>query len=89
MKRLTKFKVEKNTLVYGNYKIRVCPSRNDFGTNYLKYTVSYQAKDIFSSGIKDTLEDIIETIFELEKDDQEYKDAKLFNQTLTKIVKGK
>ena len=86
MKQLSRFKVIKNVLVCGDYEILVCPSRNDFGINYLKYTVSYKDKEIFSSNEKDTLEDIIEVIFELEKDDQDFKDRKTFQLCLEKIV---
>ena len=35
---------------------------------------------------KDTLEDVIEVIFELEKDDQDFKDRKSFQLSLEKIV---
>jgi hypothetical protein len=51
-----------------------------------KLIVYYQDKEIFNSDEKDTLEDIIETIFELEKDDQEYKDRKAFQLCLKKII---
>ena len=59
MKQLSRFKVIQNTLVYGDYKISLAP--------YRKFTVYYQDKEIFSSDEKDTLEDVIEVIFELEK----------------------
>lgn len=49
------------------------------------YSLS-QDKEIFSSDEKDTLEDIIETIFELEKDDQEYKDRKAFESCLRNLL---
>ena len=78
MKQLSRFKVIQNTLVYGDYKISITP--------YDKYTVYYQDKEIFSSDEKDTLEDIIETIFELEKDDQDFKDRESFRLCLTKIL---
>ncbi|MEG2707258.1 MAG: hypothetical protein RR959_07935 [Erysipelotrichaceae bacterium] len=86
MKTLTKFKVERNYLVYSDYKIRIIPFHNFSEGNYLKFVVHYKDKEIFSANEKDTLEDIIETIFELEKDDQEYKDQEAFNKTLHKII---
>jgi len=76
--KLSRFKVIQNTLVYGDYKISLTP--------YLKFIVYYQDKEIFSSNEKDTLEDIIEVIFELEKDDQDFKDRKTFQLCLEKIV---
>ena len=78
MKQLSRFKVIQNTLVYGDYKISLTP--------YHKFTVYYQDKEIFNCDEKDTLEDIIETIFELEKDDQDFKDRKSFQLSLEKIV---
>ena len=78
MKQLSRFKVIQNTLVYGDYKISLTP--------YHKFTVYYQDKEIFSSDEKDTLEDVIEVIFELEKDDQEYKDREAFQLCLNKIM---
>ena len=78
MKQLSRFKVIQNMLVYGDYKISLTP--------YDKYTVYYQDKEIFSSDEKDTLEDVIEVIFELEKDDQDFKDRKTFQLCLEKIV---
>ena len=67
-------------LVYGEYKISL--------TLHPKFTVYYQDKEIFSSNEKDTLEDIIETIFELEKDDQDFKDRESFRLCLTKILEN-
>ena len=78
MKQLSRFKVIQNTLVYGDYKISL--------TLYHKFIVYYQDKEIFSSDEKDTLEDIIEVIFELEKDDQDFKDRESFQLCLTKIL---
>ena len=78
MKYLSRFKVIQNTLVYGDYKISLTP--------YHKFTVYYQDKEIFSSDEKDTLEDVIEVIFELEKDDQDFKDRKTFQLCLKKIL---
>ncbi len=65
-------------LVYGDYKISIAP--------HPKFVVYYQDKEIFSSDEKDTLEDIIEVIFELEKDDQDFKDRKAFQLCLEKIM---
>ena len=78
MKQLSRFKVIQNTLVYGDYKIRITP--------HLKFAVYYKDKEIFSSNEKDTLEDVIEVIFELEKDDQDFKDRKSFQLSLEKIL---
>ena len=78
MKQLSRFKVIQNTLVYGDYKISLTP--------YTKFVVCYQGREIFSSDEKDTLEDVIEVIFELEKDDQDFKDRKTFQLCLEKIV---
>lgn len=78
MKYLSRFKVIRNMLVYGEYKIRITP--------YDKYIVYYQDKEIFVGDEKDTLEDTIETIFELEKDDQEYKDRKAFEACLRNLL---
>ena len=86
MKRLTKFEVERNCLVYGDYKIRIIPFHNFLEGNYLKFVVYYKNKEIFSTNEKDTLEDVIETIFELEKDDQDFKDSESFRVCLTKIL---
>lgn len=87
MKNLSRFKVINNVLLYGEYKIRVFPFHNICEGNYLKFVVHYKDKEIFSTNEKDTLEDIVETIFELEKDDQEYKDREAFNKTLRTIVR--
>ena len=78
MKQLSRFKVIQNMLVYGDYNIRITP--------YHKFVVCYQGREIFSSNEKDTLEDIIEVIFELEKDDQDFKDRESFQLCLTKIL---
>ena len=78
MKQLSRFKVIQNTLVYGEYKISITP--------HPKFIVCYQGREIFSSNEKDTLEDVIETIFELEKDDQDFKDRESFRLCLTKIL---
>lgn len=78
MKQLSRFKVIQNTLVYGDYKISLTP--------HPKFVVCYQGREIFSSNEKDTLEDVIEVIFELEKDDQDFKDSESFGLCLTKIL---
>ena len=78
MKQLSRFKVIQNTLVYGDYKISLTP--------HPKFVVCYQGREIFSSNEKDNLEDVIETIFELEKDDQDFKDSESFRLCLTKIL---
>ena len=86
MKQLSRFKVIQNMLVYGEYKIRILPFHNFSEENYLKFVVYYQDKEIFSSNEKDTLEDVIEVIFELEKDDQDFKDRESFRLCLAKIL---
>ena len=72
VKQLSRFKVIQNTLVYGDYKIRITPYYERCEVTYLKFVVHYKEKEIFSSNEKDTLEDVIEVIFELEKDDQDF-----------------
>ena len=86
MKNLSRFKVIQNMLVYGEYKISITPHYERCEGTYLKFVVSYKDKEIFSSDEKDTLEDIIETIFEIEKDDQDFKDRESFRLCLTKIL---
>ena len=86
MKQLSRFKVIQSTLVYGDYKISIAPYHERCEGTHLKFTVCYQDKEIFSSDEKDTLEDVIEVIFELEKDDQDFKDRKTFQLCLEKIV---
>jgi len=86
MKQLSRFKVIQNMIVYSEYKIRIAPYHKRCEGTYLKFIVYYQDREIFSSDEKDTLEDIIETIFELEKDDQEYKDREAFQLCLKKIM---
>ena len=86
MKQLSRFKVIQNTLVYGDYKIRITSYHKRCEGIYLKFIVCYQDKEIFSSDEKDTLEDVIEVIFELEKDDQDFKDRKAFQLCLKKIM---
>ena len=86
MKQLSRFKVVQNMIVYGEYNIRITPYYKRCEGTHLKFIVYYQDKEIFSSDEKDTLEDIIETIFELEKDDQDFKDRKAFQLCLKKIV---
>ena len=86
MKQLSRFKVIQNTLVYGDYKISITPYCERCEGKYLKFIVYYQDKEIFSSDEKDTLEDVIEVIFELEKDDQDFKDRKSFQLCLNKIM---
>ena len=88
MKKLSRFKVIRNMLVYGEYEIRIIPikSKNMFLENFLKFVVTYKNKEIFRSDENDSLEDIIETIFELEKDDQEYKDRKAFESCLRNLL---
>ena len=78
MKQLSRFKVIQNTLVYGDYKLSL--------TSHPKFVVCYKGREIFSSNEKDTLEDVIEVVFELEKDDQDFKDRKTFQLCLEKIV---
>jgi len=86
VKNLSRFKVVQNTLVYGEYKISITSYHKRCEGTYLKFIVYYQDREIFSSDEKDSLEDIIETIFELEKDDQEYKDREAFQLCLNKIM---
>lgn len=86
MKQLSRFKVIQNILVYSEYKIRITSHHKRCEGTYLKFIVYYQNKEIFSSYEKDTLEDIIETIFELEKDDQEYKDREAFESCLRNLL---
>ena len=86
MKQLSRFKVIQNMLVYGDYKIIIAPYCERCEGEYLKFIVCYQDREIFSSNEKDTLEDIIEVIFELEKDDQYFKDRKSFQVCLEKIL---
>ena len=86
MKQLSRFKVIQNTLVYGEYKISITPYCERCEGKYLKFVVCYKGMEIFSSNEKDTLEDIIEVIFELEKDDQDFKDRESFRLCLTKIL---
>ena len=88
MKYLSRFKVIQNMLVYGEYKIRILPFHNFSEEKYIKFVVHYKEKEIFSSNEKDTLEDVIEVIFELEKDDQDFKDRKTFQLCLEKIVEN-
>ena len=88
MKQLSRFKVIQNTLVYGDYKISITPYCERCESAYLKFVVCYQDKEIFSSDEKDTLEDVIEVIFELEKDDQDFKDRESFGLCLTKILEN-
>ena len=85
MKNLSRFKVLNNMLLYGEYKIRITPYYKLYEDN-LEFVVYYKDKEIFSSDEEDTLEDIIETIFELEKQDQEYTDRKSFQLCLKKIL---
>ena len=86
MKQLSRFKVIQNTLVYGDYNISITPYCDRCDGAYIKFVVCYQDKEIFSSNEKDTLEDVIEVIFELEKDDQDFKDRKSFQLCLNKIM---
>ena len=86
MKQLSRFKVIQNTLVYGDYDISIAPYYERCDGAYPKFVVCYQGREIFSSNEKDTLEDAIEVIFELEKDDQDFKDRKTFQLCLEKIV---
>lgn len=88
MNNLTRFKVIQNTLVYGDYKISITPHYERCEGTYLKFMVYYQDKEIFSSDEKDTLEDVIEVIFELEKDDQDFKDRESFRLCLTNILEN-
>ena len=86
MKNLSRFKVIQNTLVYGEYKISITPHYERCEGTYLKFVVCYQGREIISSNEKDTLEDVIEVIFELEKDDQDFKDREAFQLCLEKIM---
>ena len=86
MKQLSRFKVIQNTLLYGDYDISITPHYERCEGTYPKFVVCYQGREIFSSNEKDTLEDVIETIFELEKDDQDFKDSESFRLCLTKIL---
>lgn len=86
MKQLSRFKVVQNMLVYGEYKISITPYWERCEGAYLKFVVCYRDKEIFSSNEKDTLEDVIEVIFELEKDDQDFKDCESFRLCLKKIL---
>lgn len=92
MQKLSKFKVLHNALIYGDYTIVIYPKKIKIGalqgTLQLQFIVEYKHNVIFTTTGIDSLEDVIEAIFELEKDDSSYKDAKLFNETLQKIIKG-
>lgn len=87
MKKLSRFKVINNMLFYGDYKIRITSYYKLYEDN-LEFVVYYKDKEIFSSDEKDTLEDIVETIFELEKQDEDYKDRKSFQLCLKKILEN-
>ena len=88
MKQLSRFKVVQNMIVYGEYKIRITPYYKRCEGTHLKFIVYYQDKEIFSSDEKDSLEDVIEVIFELEKDDQDFKDRESFRLCLAKILEN-
>jgi hypothetical protein len=92
MQKLSKFKVLHNSLIYGDYSIIIRPKKIDTSalqsTMQLQFIVEYKQNVIFTTTGIDSLEDVVDTIFELEKDDSIYKDTKQFNETLQKIIKG-
>ena len=87
MNYLNQFKVEKNSLSFLDYEIAIKPiSVNDvFPKVVLTFHVYHKGSLLF---VEDdiSLEEVMEVVLELAKEDKEYKDRAAFNQTLRTLL---
>lgn len=87
MNHLNQFKVEKNSLSFLDYKITIKPvSVNDvFSKVALTFHVHHNGSLLFVEEDM-SLEEVMEVVLQLAKEDKEYKDRAAFNQTLRKLL---
>lgn len=87
MNYLNQFKVEKNSLSFLDYKIVIKPvSVNDvFHKAALTFHVHHKGSLLFVEEDM-SLEEVMEVVLELAKEDKEYKDRAAFNQTLRTLL---
>ena len=87
MNYLNQFKVENNSLSFLDYKITMKPvSVNDvFSKAALTFHVHHKGSLLF---VEDdiSLEEVMEVVLQLAKEDKEYKDRAAFNQTLIALL---
>lgn len=86
MNYLNQFKVKKNSLSFFDYKITIKPVRvNDvFSKTTLTFHVHHKGSLLFVEEDM-SLEDVMEVVLQLAKEDKEYKDRAAFNQTLREL----
>lgn len=87
MNYLNQFKVEKNSLSFFDYKIAIKPVRvNDvFSKAALTFHVHHKGSLLFVEEDV-SLEEVMEVVLQLAKEDKEYKDRAAFNQTLRNML---
>ena len=87
MNYLNQFKVEKNSLSFFDYKIAMKPVRVNgvFSKAALTFHVHHKGSLLFVE--EDVcLEEVMEVVLQLAKEDKEYKDRAAFNQTLRALL---
>ena len=87
MNYLNQFKVEKNSLSFFDYKIAIEPVRvNDvFSKAALTFHVHHKGSLLFVEEDV-SLEEVMEVVLQLAREDKEYKDRAAFNQTLRNML---
>ena len=86
MNYLNQFKVEKNSLSFFDYNITIKPVRVNaiFSKAALTFHVHHKGSLLFVEEDM-SLEEVMEVVLELSKEDKEYKDRAAFNQTLREL----
>ena len=87
MNYLNQFKVEKNSLSFLDYKITIkAVSVSDvFSKAALTFHVHHKGSLLFVEEDM-SLEEVMEVVLQLAKEDKEYKDRATFNQTLRTLL---
>lgn len=88
MNYLNQFKVENNSLSFLGYKITIRPiyANGLFSKSALTFHVHHKGSLLFVEEDM-SLEEVMEVVLQLAKEDKEYKDRASFNQTLRNMLK--
>lgn len=88
MNYLNQFKVENNSLSFFDYKITIKPVRVNevFSKAALTFHVNHKGSLLFVEEDM-SLEEVMEVVLQLAKEDKEYKDRAAFNETLRTLLK--
>lgn len=87
MNYLNQFKVENNSLSFLDYKITIKPVsiNHVFSNAALTFHVHHKGSLLFVEEDM-SLEEVMEVVLQLAKEDKEYKDRAAFNQTLRTLL---